>query len=271
MPNLTVYRSVNSPAGEDFYNLYLNSKDNQGAFEDGIPFAELAILKNEEFFYLYGILNYAKNPKFIVKESKKDDVIVNDKNLPICIPIRYKEGKNWKQETETPSSIEKKLSEILEEEQLHSSNLEEAKNLKCFSCKLVADSTNAKTISEDSGFFHYEFLEEKKELPDLPIDKVFRTSNGNNGNSFNGAKRSYTPPPTAYEKASNKLKFILEGLPPEWEIKSLSELAVLSNEEVGESLNGTALKDVQDKATKIKVVKSTINLATILFSDDKAK
>ena len=268
MPDLLVYHNENVKfAGKDFYRLYPNGT-NQGAFVDGLPFGELAILKGEEKYYLYGVLSYPKTPRFTVKRQKQDDEIVNDKNLPVCVEIRHKEGKGYQDRIETPTEIEKKIGKDIEEGVIaaHTEPPESADLLAVWSCKFVYDPTNPKSIQEDSGFFHLEFVPEKKELPDLPIDGVFNKSGGGN-NNFNGNGKSrgsgYVPQPTAYEK------FILEGLPDEWEIKSLAELAVLYDSELSKSINGSPLKELKDKETRSNVVRATVEMSLKLFEERK--
>ena len=248
MALITLY-PADKKVSDNFYRVYAGGM-NKEVFQEGFPFAELVIVKGTEKFLLFGLTNIRK-PSF--KNNKTGEMY--ETNLPVLFQIRHTKGKGYGDKDEEPSELELKIGEVIESKELASDlDFLHGENLKCWQCKFVYDDTSPQLIA-NSGF---DFLEKrgKERLPDLPGADAIRSSTQSNSQYNKGAK-TFVPAPTEYEKGKDKIKLLLEDLPEDWKIATLTDYAILSNPELASKVNdanGTGLKGITDVHLKAEVL-----------------
>lgn len=282
--NITVYAKNDKKPTGNFYPLYPSS--NKDLLEDeGIPFKELVIVKGNEKYFLFGVTDFRK-PTFKIKGTGGEaDTIESGTNPPVCLQIRHTKGKAYnygtkQMEDEEPSELDSHICDLIVQKDLASdSEFLHGENLKVWACRLIMDGSKPELI-KNSGFVYLEKCE-KNELPDLPTLEQINQSGGNNSNgssangkSGNGKGSSYTPPPSTYDKLKDKSKFILENIPPEWNVKTLMDYAILFDADLGtevQSQNGKGIGGISDKAIQQKIVQKYHDLVLQLDPDSGKK
>ena len=268
---LLIYPPNQRQAGEKFYGLYPTNKENKDIFANEIPLSEMAVFKGTEKYFVLAFTAF-RRPSFEINNRDSTTREQVNKNIPVYIPIRYKEGVGYQGREEKPTEIEVHFHELINEYQNAEPVLTESDETKrIFSAKLIYDPNNI----GDSGFDDLEAVQQK-DLPELPSVSFFTGLNGNgNGakkNGYGGTGKTYIPAPTDYERCSDREKKIIESFPTEWEIHSIADIAAYQfylddAVDFASQVNGTPLKEIKDKKLRAKVVTATWDLYLSLMKN----